>query len=400
MAEVTWSSEHQPRAVGHRREHRVRHLLRPREREGDLGHHHARAGSAGHRLERVGAGVVGVVGGDQLVAGLQDERAEHGVHPDGGVVDEGEVVGVDVEERPEPAARLVEQRLDGPDEEVDRIPLHPGPELGLQREHLAGAGAERAVVEEGDLRGRASSVRRAATGEGASPAASRRRLEPEVEREVRLFEPQAPVERRRFLPTAVGPHVELLAARGPGELRGGAGQGPAHAVTSRGAIGHQRGQLRRGRPGVEPRMDGDRGEARNPVAGELGDERMGAAPAEVIQLRAERVLVGGIAELLEQLGQRGDVVRPRGPDLDLEVRHGGAARYQTSRCARPGVPDRNRTVLLPDRPADQKGQFPGAGASIRRIGPWGTSCTATVFATASVWLRIRCTWPPPGSTKV
>ena len=47
----------------------------------------------------------------------------------------------------------------------------------------------------------------------------------------------------------------------------------------------------------------------------------------------------------------------------------------------------------------QKGQLPGAGASIRRSAPPGSSCTAIVSAGALVSLRSRCTSVPPGSTK-
>jgi hypothetical protein len=143
--------EHEPRPRGHCAEHRVRDVLRAAEREGHAGDHHAGAGPARDRVECVDAGVVAMVGGEQLVARVELERAEHGVHPGGGVVHEGQVVRIGAEEGGEAGPCIVEQRLERPDQEVDGVPLHPGPELGLQREHLPRAGPERSVVEEGDL---------------------------------------------------------------------------------------------------------------------------------------------------------------------------------------------------------------------------------------------------------
>ena len=57
--------------------------------------------------------------------------------PGGGVVHEGEVVRIGAEEGGEAAPGIVEQRLELPHQEVDGLALHPRPELGLQREHLA-----------------------------------------------------------------------------------------------------------------------------------------------------------------------------------------------------------------------------------------------------------------------
>ncbi len=168
----------EPGPSGDGAEHRVRHVDRTAEREGHLGHHHLCPGTLGHGTERVGAGIVGVVRGEQLVSGPEDEGAQDGVHPGGGVVDQREVVRIGSKEGPEPSASLVEQRLDRPDEEVDGIALHPCPELGLQREHLARAGAERAMVQEGDARiqrpvGGERRRRRAPHRPGPSPAGVR-----------------------------------------------------------------------------------------------------------------------------------------------------------------------------------------------------------------------------------
>ena len=63
-----------------------------------------------HEVERVAAGVVGVVGGEQLVARRERQRAQHGVDAGGGVAHEGEVVGIGAHERGQRGPRDVEQR--------------------------------------------------------------------------------------------------------------------------------------------------------------------------------------------------------------------------------------------------------------------------------------------------
>src|SRR4029077_6216052 len=47
----------------------------------------------------------------------------------------------------------------------------------------------------------------------------------------------------------------------------------------------------------------------------------------------------------------------------------------------------------------QNGQLPGFFTSCLRCAPFGTSCTATVCATAPLSSRMMCTWPSPGSMK-
>ena len=75
---------------------------------GSVGHDDARARAGRHGLERVPAGVVGVVRGEELVARLEIQRPEHRVDAGRGVRDEDEVVRVGPHERRR--ARLAPRR--------------------------------------------------------------------------------------------------------------------------------------------------------------------------------------------------------------------------------------------------------------------------------------------------
>ena len=104
----------------------------------------------GHEVERVLAGAIGVIGGEELVARREGERAEHRVHPAGGVGDEGQVVGIGPHEGGQRAPRNLQTRIQLAAEEAHRLRFQLGAERGLMAQHLGRAGAVRAVVEEGD----------------------------------------------------------------------------------------------------------------------------------------------------------------------------------------------------------------------------------------------------------
>ena len=91
--------QRQPRPGLDPRQHRLDDLLRRRHRERQGRHDDARARAGRHGLQRVPAGVVGVVGGEQLVPRPEVERPEHRVGAGRGVRDEGEVVRVRADER-------------------------------------------------------------------------------------------------------------------------------------------------------------------------------------------------------------------------------------------------------------------------------------------------------------
>ena len=90
-----------------------------------------------------------MVGRQELVARLEGERAEDGVHARRGIRDEREVVGVGADEGGQLRAGAIEQPLQLPAEEPHRLALHPLAKPLLRLDDGARAGAERPVVEEG-----------------------------------------------------------------------------------------------------------------------------------------------------------------------------------------------------------------------------------------------------------
>ncbi len=93
-----------------------------------------------------------MIGGEQLVAALEVERAQHGIEAGGGIRHEGQVVRIGAHERSKLASRRVQGRLEVMGEEEDRLGLHPFAPRLLGGEHRARSGTVRAVVEEGDGR--------------------------------------------------------------------------------------------------------------------------------------------------------------------------------------------------------------------------------------------------------
>jgi hypothetical protein len=91
-----------------------------------------------------------VVGDEELVARLESERAQHGVHAGGGVRHEREAGGVGPEALGKRAARFVQGAFELA-EEAHRIRFHAAAPARLRREHLARAGAVGTVVEVDDV---------------------------------------------------------------------------------------------------------------------------------------------------------------------------------------------------------------------------------------------------------
>ena len=86
----------------------------------------ARAVARGHVAGDVQDRVVLVVGRQDLVARLEPQRAQNGVDAAGRVRDQGEVVRVGAEERPERPPDLGEEAVELAREELDRLGLRAG----------------------------------------------------------------------------------------------------------------------------------------------------------------------------------------------------------------------------------------------------------------------------------
>ena len=147
---VTWlTSASRVRSVT-RAEDRVDDRVLRRDRERDPGDDDPGAVALGDVAQDVDRGVVLVVVGQELVAGLEVERADDGVHRAGRVGDEGEVVRVGADERAEVARAVAQEARQVAGEELDRLRLHPVAPAVLRLQHRARARPERAVVQEGD----------------------------------------------------------------------------------------------------------------------------------------------------------------------------------------------------------------------------------------------------------
>ena len=92
-----------------------------------------------------------MVGGDDLVARLEPERPQDGVHPGGGVRNEGDVVRVGADERRERVPGPGQEPRQASPEEVDRLALEAQPELRLEVQDGARARPEGAMIQIGDL---------------------------------------------------------------------------------------------------------------------------------------------------------------------------------------------------------------------------------------------------------
>ena len=132
----------------HGRHHRIRRF----ERERNLRHDHAGAAARRHVVKRVAHGVVLMVGGQQLVARLEAQRAQHRIDPGGGVGDERQVIGPGTDEGTQRGSGRVQRRLEPLDHEANGLVLQLEPPRGLSLQHHARGGAVRAVVQEVDAR--------------------------------------------------------------------------------------------------------------------------------------------------------------------------------------------------------------------------------------------------------
>jgi len=143
--------QREPRARAHRGEDRLHDLGRVRQRERHRGRNHAGTGAGRDIVEGPPAGAVGMVRGQDLVPGGERQGAQDGVHPGGRIADEREVVGAGADELPERRAHFREAPGEGPHQEVDRLRLEFRAQPPLVLEDLERTGAERAMVEIGDV---------------------------------------------------------------------------------------------------------------------------------------------------------------------------------------------------------------------------------------------------------
>src|SRR5215813_5377377 len=141
----------QARAGRHPRHYGLDDHVRRRDGERDGHDLHPGARAPRHKVEGVAAGAVDVVRGEELIALLEGERAQHGVDAARGVADEGEVVGVAAHEGGEGLAGLVEAAVQLAAKEAHGLRFQLRAESGLDVEHLPGTGAVGAVVQEGDV---------------------------------------------------------------------------------------------------------------------------------------------------------------------------------------------------------------------------------------------------------
>jgi hypothetical protein len=112
----------------------------------------ARAVARGHMSGDVQDRVVLVVGGEDLVAGLEPERPQDRVHAAGGVRDQPEVIGVRPDERADRRPDLGERPVELSGQELDRLALEPVAPRPLSVEDRRRTCAIRPVVEKCDLR--------------------------------------------------------------------------------------------------------------------------------------------------------------------------------------------------------------------------------------------------------
>src|SRR5439155_28274 len=144
------ADESEPRPGRGGTEDRIDDSVLRLERERDPGDHHAGPVALGDVAEDIDRGVVFVVVRQELIAGIEMERADDGIDRTGRIGDEREIVRVGPDERSELATRLAKEAVEIPREELDRLPFHPVPVVPLRLENGARAGSERAVIQEGD----------------------------------------------------------------------------------------------------------------------------------------------------------------------------------------------------------------------------------------------------------
>ena len=113
----------QPRAGRDAAQHGLGHLAGRSDRQRQRRLDHRRRAPPGHVAGHVAAGVIVVRADQDLVAGLELQRAQHAVDPAGGVVNENQVGRWGADQFGQPPARLVQQRRELAHEKLDRLAL-------------------------------------------------------------------------------------------------------------------------------------------------------------------------------------------------------------------------------------------------------------------------------------
>ena len=93
-----------------------------------------------------------MVGAKYLIAGLELERAHDRINSGGCVGHKDQVLGPGAYELRDLAARQLQALFVAAPQELDRLGLHLKAKARLELEYRFGAGAERAVIKEGDIR--------------------------------------------------------------------------------------------------------------------------------------------------------------------------------------------------------------------------------------------------------
>ena len=128
----------QPRSRADAGQHRLNHFLGRGDRHGNRGHDYPQALLFGHIAQHVAAGVVVVVGDQQLIAGLEAERTDYGVDGGRDVGQQDHIVRVGPEERGQGRTRFIQQRRHPLREELDWPGFQRGPQLVLRGEDVRG----------------------------------------------------------------------------------------------------------------------------------------------------------------------------------------------------------------------------------------------------------------------
>ena len=140
--------ERQSRARGDARQDSLDDVLRARNWKWHVGTDHRGAPAGCDKFERVAAGVVGVIGREQLVTGSETQRAQDSVDAGSSVWHEREVLGIDAEEAGQPFEGGIEQGGQATAQELDRLGFHALPPDILRRQHGTWTRSVGAVIEE------------------------------------------------------------------------------------------------------------------------------------------------------------------------------------------------------------------------------------------------------------
>ena len=145
------AEEQHPGAVGHAGQDGLGEGCFRHQRHGHLDGDDLRTGAAGDIGPGLFEGGIFVIGGQDLVAGLQIERLGDDVESLGGIDQPDDIVGPGTEEGRERDARCPHPRREVASEEGDGLALELKLEVLVGFEHRSRAGAERAMVEKDDI---------------------------------------------------------------------------------------------------------------------------------------------------------------------------------------------------------------------------------------------------------